>query len=421
MKFLQCYPFDDQDVFRTHVVDSWRTRYDPSSIAKLKTLVNCLSLRRPKTIVELPPRKDETRTLQLSPREWSYYQEVRGTTRGKLQNLDPTQSSNRKMFMNALQWVNKLRLICNHGLLQEGIDRKDLGTTNVWGEVEAQKHFDELDHVGLAKCSNPNCSEDLSSALSSETDTVNVDEPRITESLELLCISCFELRTELSKKYFKVCNHLPRCQNKFSSPHSQISHGLSNGVDGMVPTKIQQIIDDLSSDTEDVKRQVHTSHEILRLTISSVVFSSWNKTFDILQSRLQAKSIRCVRLDGTLSHTKRANVVRAFREVKDIKVLLATITCGGVGLDLTVASKAHIVEPQWNPMSESQALDRIHRLGQTKNVTMIRYIMRGTWEEQVLALQRRKQNLADLTLGTESLDQAELTRARLKYLKELVA
>ena len=50
-------------------------------------------------------------------------------------------------------------------------------------------------------------------------------------------------------------------------------------------------------------------------------------------------------------------------------------------LDLTVASRAYIMEPQWNPMAEEQALDRIHRLGQTRPVTTIRYIMKDTWEE----------------------------------------
>ena len=78
------------------------------------------------------------------------------------------------------------------------------------------------------------------------------------------------------------------------------------------------------------------------------------------------------------------------------------------------------MEPQWNPMSESQALDRIFRLGQRKEVSTIRYIMKGSWEEQVLKLQRRKQELADLTLGTGAIKKAELTYGRLQYLKELV-
>ena len=71
-------------------------------------------------------------------------------------------------------------------------------------------------------------------------------------------------------------------------------------------------------------------------------------------------------------------------------------------------------------MSESQALDRIYRLGQQKEVRTIRYIMRGSWEEQVLRLQRKKQELADLTLDTGAVRKADLTYGRLQYLKDLV-
>jgi SWI/SNF-related matrix-associated actin-dependent regulator of chromatin subfamily A3 len=119
----------------------------------------------------------------------------------------------------------------------------------------------------------------------------------------------------------------------------------------------------------------------LILRFASVVFSSWTKTFDLLQPVLMNRSIRCVRLDGSLSTTGRDRVLRVFRDNHGIAVLLATITCGGIGLNLTAASRAYIVEPQWNPMSESQALDRIHRLGQRNQVYTTRYLIRGTWEE----------------------------------------
>ena len=112
--------------------------------------------------------------------------------------------------------------------------------------------------------------------------------------------------------------------------------------------------------------------------------------------------------------------MRVFRDNPGIKVLLATITCGGVGLDLTAASRAYIMEPQWNPMSELQALDRIHRLGQKEKVVTVRYITRETYEEQVLKLQKRKQALADLTLSRGAINKAELTYSRLQYLKDLV-
>ena len=114
-------------------------------------------------------------------------------------------------------------------------------------------------------------------------------------------------------------------------------------------------------------------------------------------------------------------MLRVFRDVPDVKVLLATITCGGIGLDLTAASRAYIMEPQWNPMSESQALDRIYRLGQKREVTTIRYVMRGSWEEQVLKLQRKKKELAELTVNDRKISKEDLTRERLQWLKELVA
>lgn len=79
-----------------------------------------------------------------------------------------------------------------------------------------------------------------------------------------------------------------------------------------------------------------------------------------------------------------------------------------------------MMEPQWNPMSETQALDRIYRLGQLKEVRTIRYIMKGSWEEQVLKLQQRKQELADLTLNSGEISRADLNPRRLQYLKELV-
>jgi SWI/SNF-related matrix-associated actin-dependent regulator of chromatin subfamily A3 len=71
-------------------------------------------------------------------------------------------------------------------------------------------------------------------------------------------------------------------------------------------------------------------------------------------------------------------------------------------LDLTVASRAYLLEPQWNPMLEEQALSRVHRIGQTKPVTMIRYVMRNTFEENVITVQKDKKDLVDLALERDN-------------------
>lgn len=67
-------------------------------------------------------------------------------------------------------------------------------------------------------------------------------------------------------------------------------------------------------------------------------------------------------------------------------------------LDLTAANHAFLVEPQWNPMLEEQAMSRVHRLGQTKAVNLVRFIVKNTWEEKIVTVQERKRNLADMIM-----------------------
>ncbi|MCJ1358757.1 MAG: hypothetical protein MMC33_008757 [Icmadophila ericetorum] len=429
-KFLQCAPFDDIKTFNTHVTQNWKARSDQVSVAKLKTLVNYLSLRRPKTTIKLPRRTDETTIIDFSPKEWQYYDWVRSSTRRALES-----NSQGYDFGSALAWVTELRLICNHGLeskhATEAMRAQPLSRPTAWTPKEAQLHFDRLDNSGLAVCSNPECGEDQSSTLSTEDNMKNVDEPWLSDAFELLCSVCYDSGTRGHGQFYKVCNHLPRCTvtpgclTPSKRPLDTGSTAILYGVEvpsQEVPSKIQRLLQDLAQ-TPGIKR----CHNFLilnvwSLTLSgySVVFSSWTRTFDIIQPRLMSNSIRCIRLDGKMTASQRAKTLSTFRENPDIRVLLATITCGGVGLDLTAASRAYIMEPQWNPMSESQALDRIHRLGQEKEVTTIRYIVKGTWEEQVLKLQQRKQELADLTLSGGAISKEELTYQRLRHLKELV-
>ncbi|KAJ8120770.1 hypothetical protein ONZ43_g2607 [Nemania bipapillata] len=78
--------------------------------------------------------------------------------------------------------------------------------------------------------------------------------------------------------------------------------------------------------------------------------------------------------------------------------MLLTLSCGAVGLTLTVASRAYLLEPHWNPTLEEQALARIHRLGQTKEVTTVRLYMRNSFEEEVIKVQESKKQLANVLL-----------------------
>lgn len=113
----------------------------------------------------------------------------------------------------------------------------------------------------------------------------------------------------------------------------------------------------------------------------SVVLSSWRTSLDMIRQGLDEAGIRHVRVDGTMGNDQRHAALERFRKDPNILVILLTISCGGVGLDLTVASRIHLVEPQWNPAMEHQAMARVHRIGQTKSVVTMRYVMRDSIEE----------------------------------------
>ena len=266
-KFLGCSPFNDQKVFNAQVAQKWRARSDPDSVAKLKTLVNCLALRRPKTTIELLPRKDEKIDLDFSRVEWEDYQRVRSQTRHKLDGVGGEGEGTK--FLNALKWVNELRLICIHGMRNPKATQSIEANPPAWSVQEAQARFDQLDEVGLAKCSNSGCCEDLSSALSSETGAEHEEDPWISESLELWCSTCFKSRGKAYTNVLKICNHLPRLAQKQDALDEEDKTILENDPSPRpslitpmkgehLPTKVRRLLQDLNKAPEGTKRFVMT-------------------------------------------------------------------------------------------------------------------------------------------------------------------
>lgn len=150
-----------------------------------------------------------------------------------------------------------------------------------------------------------------------------------------------------------------------------------------------------------------------------MVFSGWTSHLDLIQIALEENKISSVRLDGKMSRTQRGIALDTFRDDDSVRVILVSITAGGLGLNLTAASKVYVMEPQFNPAAEAQAIDRIHRLGQTRPVTTTRFIMAGSFEEKMLELQRKKQRLADLSMNRDKLDKQETAKRRLEELRSL--
>jgi SNF2 family DNA or RNA helicase len=143
------------------------------------------------------------------------------------------------------------------------------------------------------------------------------------------------------------------------------------------------------------------------------VFSQFTSFLDIVEDDLRAHGVGVVRLDG--STTRRADVVEAFRRGQD-PVFLISLKAGGVGLTLTEADYVFLLDPWWNPAAEQQAIDRTHRIGQDRPVTVYRLIAAGTIEEKVVELQRRKARLISAVLDADGAFSNALTADDIRQL-----
>jgi SNF2 family DNA or RNA helicase len=108
--------------------------------------------------------------------------------------------------------------------------------------------------------------------------------------------------------------------------------------------------------------------------------------------------------------------VERFQNDPDCKVFLISLKAGGLGLNLTAADYIFLLDPWWNPAVESQAIDRAHRIGQTRPVFAYRLIARDTVEEKVLELQAQKRALADAIINADNSLIRDLGREELELL-----
>ena len=133
----------------------------------------------------------------------------------------------------------------------------------------------------------------------------------------------------------------------------------------------------------------------LEATHRVLIFAQRRRTLDLIERQLLKRSehltnVAYLRMDGQTSKRDRDNVLRRFREDPSVDVLLLTTKVGGLGLSLTTADTVVFVEHDWNPQVDLQAMDRAHRLGQNRAVTVYRLVTESTIEQRLMSAQRFK-------------------------------
>lgn len=177
-----------------------------------------------------------------------------------------------------------------------------------------------------------------------------------------------------SKARFKIVTLLTRLRQLCISPHLLDENYQEESV------KIKRLLDI-------IKELIKDKHKIL-------IFSSFKSAVYLVKEALDRESISNYVIDGSVKGRDRVAMVDAFNKDKT-NCFLITLKSGGTGLNLTSADVVIHLDIWWNPQAENQATDRAHRIGQTKKVTVLKLINKGTVEEKIIELQEKKKILSD--------------------------
>ena len=204
----------------------------------------------------------------------------------------------------------------------------------------------------------------------------------------------------VGKSAFMVLEALLRLRQAACHPALIDKEGLDTGDENTPSAKLDTLCDMLA--------------EVIDGGQKALVFSQFTSMLSLVRKRLDELGIRYAYLDGQTRNRKQ--VVEQFQEDPDLQVFLISLKAGGVGLNLTAAEYVFILDPWWNPAVEAQAIDRTHRIGQTKPVFAYRMICEDTVEQRIIELQQRKRKLADAIVGGQQNLLQSLTRDDIEQL-----
>lgn len=220
----------------------------------------------------------------------------------------------------------------------------------------------------------------------------------------------------------KVCNH-PKLVLSESHPwFKEVTADLRKQGTSLNDIKLSAKLSALHQLLLDCGLQSPEGRDVVVSQHRFLIFAQSKGVLDMIATDLFAAHMpwtTYLRLDGSVVAAKRQAVVNNFNEDPSIDVLLLTTAVGGLGLTLTGADTVIFVEHDWNPSKDHQAMDRAHRIGQTKVVNVYRLITRGTLEEKIMGLQKFKQSISNTVISSDNASLASMGTDQLLDLFEV--
>lgn len=203
--------------------------------------------------------------------------------------------------------------------------------------------------------------------------------PVITHCKHVFCRQCIS-------KAIQIQGKCPMCRNELDE--DKIVEPAPEGSDD----------DNFDADTQSSKTEA-----LLQIVKAStqkpkskvIVFSQWTSFLNIAQNQFKEAGIKCTRIDGGMTADQRDRAIEALDNDDETRIMLASLAVCSVGLNLVSADTVILSDSWWAPAIEDQAVDRVHRLGQTRETTVWRLVMEGSVEDRVLQIQAGKRDLVN--------------------------
>ncbi|THV04816.1 hypothetical protein K435DRAFT_648606 [Dendrothele bispora CBS 962.96] len=192
-------------------------------------------------------------------------------------------------------------------------------------------------------------------------------------------------------------------------------HSLLPGVppDGLLGASPHDQIPLSKMQVPEAKRLIYDSAKLARLDSllqelkagdhRVLVYFQMTRMMDLMEEYLVYRQYKYLRLDGSSKIEDRRDMVMDWQTRPDIFIFLLSTRAGGLGINLTAADTVVFYDHDWNPSNDAQAMDRAHRLGQTRQVTVYRLITKGTIDERIVQLARVKKDVQDIVVGNKTL------------------
>ncbi|NXT77050.1 HLTF factor, partial [Zapornia atra] len=408
ISFLKLKPFTDREWWH-RTIQRPVTMGTPGGLGRLQSLIRTITLRRTKTskvrgkpILELPERKVLIQHVTLSEEERQIYQSVKKEGKAAISRFF-SEGTVLAHYADILGVLLRLRQLCCHPHLCKNTS-SSLSTDDKTPEELREMLVSKMKLV-LSSGSDEEC------AVCLESLTL----PVITRCAHVFCKLCiFEvIRSEQPNAKCPLCRNELKVEHLVECPleeESDSSNGKKSDQEWISSSKINALM--------------HALIELRRdnPTAKCLIVSQFTTFLSLIENPLKESGFTFTRLDGSMAQKKRVEAIQCFQssQAGSPTVMLLSLKAGGVGLNLTAASRVFLMDPAWNPAAEDQCFDRCHRLGQKHDVVITKFIVKDSVEENMLKIQNKKRELAAGAFATKKPSASEVKQTKINEIKALI-